>query len=320
MSNSSDEHDEEEAKSLVSEASSTGKKKKKSKGGLFKRKKKNDDNDDSESIATATISDIDSAEAKYQERVWPFGNRPMSMPEKMTIGAGTVGAITSIGTIVMMSLGVVTVPPAAMMATFVAGGAAVVSVPHAIHNQAEIATMGTFRDMINQVRDGVNKFSDENGKLTSSVDHLLESVDALKELEDGLREIANKQGMQLDELNALIAENKRINKEMMKCLKASALQRIFSLLIECDVDGDYKLSGTELNRFAMGLTSIEDMPIDTEELIVKLKEIENFDLPKFMALIQDLLFDEDEVEEEEGNNEEEEEEDMENESVNSLSS
>ena len=31
---------------------------------------------------------------------------------------------------------------------------------------------------------------------------------------NGLREVAEKQGVQLDELNELIAENKRINKEL----------------------------------------------------------------------------------------------------------
>jgi len=145
---------------------------------------------------------------------------------------------------------------------------------------------------------------------TDSIDDLTTLIFIrLKEIENGLREMAEKQGMQLDELNELIAENKRINKEMKKVLRASALQRVFALLIECDADGDYKLSGRELSRFAMGLTQIEDMPMDTEELIAKLKEFDNFDLTTFLTLIQDLLFDEDDLEDDEDDDEDDDDDD-----------
>jgi len=300
-----EDDDIEEAKSLVSAAPSTTNKsdKKKKKGGMFKRKKKkkkgdgDGDNDDSGSVAVA--KEIDDANAKLEERAWPFGNRPMSLSEKATLGAGTIGAVVSIGTITLLGMGSLVVPGAAMAATFVAGGAAVVSAPQVIINEPEIAQMDTFRDVINQMREGVNTFGDENKKLGSSVDDLLEHVNALKEVENGLREVAEKQGMQLDELNELIAENKRINKELKKVLKASALQRIFALLIECDIDGDYKLSKQEITRFAMGLTQIEDLPMDTAELVAKLKEFESFDLSYFLQLIQDLILPEEDEEEEE---------------------
>merc|ERR1711862_247730 len=164
--------------------------------------------------------------------------------------------------------------------------------PVVICNQAEMATADSFRDVINQVREGVNTFADENGKLTASVDDLEDSVGKLKEVESGLKKLANEQGMQMEELNELIAENKRINKALRKVLKAGAIQRIFALLVECDRDGDYKLSGNELNRFAMGLKSIqEDMPIETDELVTKLKEYDNFELTVFLQIIQDMFLD-----------------------------
>ena len=54
---------------------------------------------------------------------------------------------------------------------------------------------------------------------TDSIDDLTTLIFIrLKEIENGLREMAEKQGMQLDELNELIAENKRINKEMKVCM------------------------------------------------------------------------------------------------------
>lgn len=298
-----EDDDIEEAKSLVSAAPSTTKKgdKKKKKGSLFKRKKKKKKGDgDGDGDNGSVTKEIDDANAKLEERAWPFGNRPMSLSEKATLGAGTIGAVVSIGTLTLLGMGSLGVSGAAMAATAVAGSAAVVSAPQVIRNEPEIAQMDTFRDVINQMRTGVNTFGDENKKLGSSVDDLLEHVNALKEVENGLREVAEKQGVQLDELNELIAENKRINKELKKNLKASALQRIFALLIECDIDGDYKLSKTEITRFAMGLTQIEDLPMDTAELVAKLKEFDNFDLTYFLQLIQDLILpDEDEEEEEE---------------------
>jgi len=290
MSDSFD--DEEEGKSLVIKP----KKKKKGRNFLRRKKKGNDDDD----ISTVVSKKMNDAESKLKERTWPFGTRPLTFIEKLVAGAGIFGSLISIGSCAIMILGFATVPFPVLVASSTACVCAILSTPHAICNQAEMATADTFRDVINQVRDGVNKFGDENKKLTSSVDDLEDSVGKLKEVESGLKEIANQQGMQMDELNALIAENKRINKALRKVLKAGALQRIFALLIECDKDGDYKLSGAELNRFAMGLKSIEDnMPIETEELVIKLKEYDNFELTKFLELVQEMFFDDDEEEEEE---------------------
>jgi len=112
----------------------------------------------------------------------------------------------------------------------------------------------------------------------------------LKELENSLVDLAKTQGVQLDELNELLEENRRINAAMTKVLRASALQRILALLLECDIDGDFKLSGMELNRFIVGLSSIEELSVDKEQLHQGLKEYEDFDINTFLDLIQDLIF------------------------------
>merc|ERR1712157_637234 len=175
------------------------------------------------------------------------------------------GSLISIGACAVMILGLssVAIPLPVTIASCTACLCSLCTAPVVICNQAEMATAGTFRDAINQVREGVNTFADE-------------------------------QGMQMEELNELIAENKRINKALRKVLKGAAIQRIFALLVECDRDGDYKLSGNELNRFAMGLKSIqEDMPIETDELVTKLKEYDNFELTVFLQLIQEMFYDDD---------------------------
>merc|ERR1719438_554385 len=77
---------------------------------------------------------------------------------------------------------------------------------------------------------------------------------------------------------------------MTKILRAQALHRILALLMECDIDGNFKLSGMELNRFVMGLSSIEELSVDKEELHRGLKEYEDFDLNTFLDLVQDIIF------------------------------
>ena len=73
-------------------------------------------------------------------------------------------------------------------------------------------------------------------------------------------------------------------------LRAGALQRILTLLLECDVDGDFKLSGMELNRFIVGLGAIEELSVDRDQLHEGLKEYEDFDINTFLDLIQDIIF------------------------------
>merc|ERR1711862_373922 len=203
----------------------------------------------------------------------------------------------------ILGLSSVTIPLPVTIASCTACLCSLCTAPVVICNQAEMATAGTFRDAINQVIEGVNTFADENGKLTSSVDDLEDSVGKLKEVESGLKKLADEQGMQMEELNELIAENKRINKALRKVLKGAAIQRIFALLVECDKDGDYKLSGNELNRFAMGLKSIqEDMPIETDELVTKLKEYDNFELTVFLQIIQDMFLDDEDDDDDDDSN------------------
>ena len=68
------------------------------------------------------------------------------------------------------------------------------------------------------------------------------------------------------------------------------MQRILSLLLECDIDGDFKLSGMELNRFIVGLGAIEELSVDRDQLHEGLKEYEDFDINTFLDLIQDIIF------------------------------
>ena len=46
----------------------------------------------------------------------------------------------------------------------------------------------------------------------------------------------------------------------------------------------------ELNRFIVGLSSIEELSVDKEQLHQGLKEYEDFDINTFLDLIQDLIF------------------------------
>jgi len=232
--------------------------------------------------------DVEKELDKVNDNFWPIGDRNLTSTEKIAIGAGVVAASLGMCTVfVFVSAGVGAIGTSCGM---VAGGLTAVTVPHAIYNQVQLTKMDTFRDVINAIRGSVNTFADTNKDLHNNIDGLEESVESLKELENSLRDIAKRQGMQLDELNELLEENRRINIAMSKVLRASALQRILALLIECDIDGDYKLSGMELNRFIIGLSSIEELSVDTEQLHAGLKEYEDFDINTFLDLIQDIIF------------------------------
>lgn len=206
----------------------------------------------------------------------------------MAIACGSLAVCLGLGSVFVVAgagLG-----PIATATGMVAGGLTAVTMPHAIYNQAALTKLETFRDVVNAMRGEVNNFADTNKDLHNNIDALENHVEGLKELENSLVDLAKTQGVQLDELNELLEENRRINAAMTKVLRASALQRILALLLECDIDGDFKLSGMELNRFIVGLSSIEELSVDKEQLHQGLKEYEDFDINTFLDLIQDLIF------------------------------
>lgn len=227
---------------------------------------------------------------KVNDNFWPIGNRSYTLEEKLAIGGGTLAVCLGLGTVFFCATAVSTLGIGAASAGILAGGLTAITMPHAIYNQAALTKLDTFRDVVNAMRGSVNSFANTNKDLHNNVDQLENHIEQLKEIENNLVDLAKTQGMQLEELNELLEENRRINREMTKVLRSSALQRILALLLECDIDGDFKLSGMELNRFIVGLGAIQELSVDREQLHEGLKEYEDFDINTFLDLIQDIIF------------------------------
>lgn len=269
------------SKSDVSQQTGNSKSSKKSR---IKRKfgiKKKGDSGEKDAVAELN---------KVNDNFWPIGNRSYTLEEKLAIGGGTVAVCLGLGTVFFCATAVSTLGTTAAAAGIMAGGVTAIAMPHAIYNQAALTKLDTFRDVVNAMRGSVNSFANTNKDLHNNVDQLENHIEQLKEIENNLVDLAKTQGMQLEELNELLEENRRINKEMTKVLRSSALQRILALLLECDIDGDFKLSGMELNRFIVGLGAIQELSVDREQLHEGLKEYEDFDINTFLDLIQDIIF------------------------------
>jgi len=249
------------------------------------------DNDADAATDTNTVDDTEKEPNEYDqalnERFWPLGKRKLTAKEIgiMLTGAAAVGL-----NVASMVYPVKSNYPTYLVALTSAGAVSTAVVaPVAAVGETKLTLMGTLRESINEVRGLVNRFSAENQKLKLANDELETSVARLKEVATGLENLAKEQGCQTDKLFALIEENRKINQEMMEVLKANALERILSLLIEVDSDGDFNLEGAEVERLIFGLSGIEEIEVDKDELRERFKEMGSFSIDVFFKFLKDCF-------------------------------
>ncbi len=98
------------------------------------------------------------------------------------------------------------------------GAHGAVIAPVAYVSETKIEQGDSFRGALNKIREQHGRMSEQNDVLSGNIDYLNEETARMKECAGALREIANQQQADLERLNELIEENKKIAKEMRVCL------------------------------------------------------------------------------------------------------
>ncbi len=90
--------------------------------------------------------------------------------------------------------------------------------PVAYVQETKVEQADTFRGALNKIREQHGAMSEQNDILGGNIDYLQGETARMKECASALKEIAGQQQADLDRLNELIEENKKIAAEMRVCL------------------------------------------------------------------------------------------------------
>lgn len=145
---------------------------------------------------------------------------------------------------------------------YASGGIACGTSTAAVYQGRQMTKGGTLRGAINDIRFEANRLTEENNKLNAEIDELEKSAGQLEDIEAALDELATVQGNDVNQLLDLVKENKEIAREMRAVLKARALEEIVTVVMDSDTDGDFCLTGKEIDELILKMGVMEELEFD----------------------------------------------------------
>uniref|UniRef100_A0A7S2MJT9 Uncharacterized protein n=1 Tax=Helicotheca tamesis TaxID=374047 RepID=A0A7S2MJT9_9STRA len=201
-----------------------------------------------------------------------------TMKEKAVTGAAVATAATSIGAMILER------NPIAKVSGVLGLGIG----PYAAIQERKIAEVKSLMEVNDAMERELEQFRAENERLNENVGKLEGSVKNLQELEDTLTEIKAMESASLDDLEALLAEQKEIEDMMEDNLVANICQNIIHVCIAVDTDGDMSLNDEEIEVLLTKVQSIGGVEVKTdkfrEQIIANGRSME-----AVMEIIRNLL-------------------------------
>lgn len=145
---------------------------------------------------------------------------------------------------------------------YASGGIACGTSTAAVYQGRQMTKGGSLRGAINDIRFEANRLTEENNKLSAEIDELEKSAGQLEDIEAALDELATVQGNDVNQLLDLVKENKEIAREMRTVLKARALEEIVTVVMDSDSDGDFCLTGKEIDDLILKMGVMEELEFD----------------------------------------------------------
>lgn len=162
--------------------------------------------------------------------------------------------------------------------------------PYAALQERKIAETKALIEVNVAMERELDQFKAENERLHENVGKLEGSVKNLEELEDTLAEIKKMESASIDDLEALLEEQKQIEDMMEDNLVANICQNIISICLSIDKDGDMSLDDSEIDVLLRKIESIGGVKVKGD--MFKEKIIANGrSMEAVMEIIRNLLDD-----------------------------
>lgn len=145
---------------------------------------------------------------------------------------------------------------------YITAGCAFCAAPLAVINERRLAKQESFRDLMNDLKDESDLLKLENDRISDSIDNLQQSAEEVEEIEGGLNEMAKSQGADVQQLLRLVNSNKRCQSQMKDIIRLKAGQDLITLVLECDQDENFKISGAGIDELVYRVSSLDSAKID----------------------------------------------------------
>ncbi|GMI57384.1 hypothetical protein ScalyP_jg10491 [Parmales sp. scaly parma] len=157
-------------------------------------------------------------------------------------------------------------------------GSTLVIAPYSAYARWRLQSLDGFLEVENRIRREVNRLTVENVRLTRSINKLesnvqdfsnenvklQDSITDLSYVEQSMSDLASSANVSVAAMQSLIDQNKNvlvrteiIQKQTQALCTSMSMQNLFSLILQCDVDGTGDFSAHELSLIAGGMRGLE---------------------------------------------------------------
>merc|ERR1711862_480392 len=96
-----------------------------------------------------------------------------------------------------------------------------------------------------------------------NVDELKGTVNRLQDVEDALETITQTQGQSVAAFAEQVEDSRAILNQMEKNLKANVLQNLFSVVMQCDADGDLNIDDDEIEDIIEKMSKLKGVKVNS---------------------------------------------------------
>uniref|UniRef100_A0A6U2N2L7 Uncharacterized protein n=1 Tax=Leptocylindrus danicus TaxID=163516 RepID=A0A6U2N2L7_9STRA len=127
--------------------------------------------------------------------------------------------------------------------------------------QADINLLNKINDELEREND---KFRAQNEQLRAEVNRLNEIVEGMEDTQNTLDAITKNQGQSIEEFEEQVEELKEHLRELLEDSKSGLLQNLLTIIISCDVDGDFVIDPEEVDDMIRHIEEAGDFGVNKQ--------------------------------------------------------
>ena len=183
-----------------------------------------------------------------------------------------------------------------IIAMVIVGGGLIISAglitmilgPYSFWQQRQLTDIQLFKETHESLVREIDHLEIENIRMTGLVEELDETVDRLEIIEDTFDTLNSLNIESLATFQTQVEESKDILAEMKQNLETDAMQNIITVVLNSDVDGDYKFDEDETEKLIDNLKAVNG--IETNEVeFRKVLTAKNGSVDAIIDFLQDIL-------------------------------
>ena len=157
------------------------------------------------------------------------------------------------------------------------------------YQEFRIVKQRNIRDAIAALKQEADELKIKVDELSSNAEQLEEEAKRSREVESKLDSLVSSSGITVDDFTELVKENKKIQEDIEQNLKHTAMEDLFSVIINVDWDADYKVEGDEVLIVSYKLQHIDGLQDLDQTTFMKEIEKRGNSVPSIFSICEEWL-------------------------------